>query len=102
MASRRKIMEQHADAAPLESLSSLIRSWRRHWDEVGDIQRSLPRAAKNRLELVSADVEPAMAQTRHLFALEFRLEAVAALCRRLDDALAVVESVSSVGDWKAA
>jgi EAL domain-containing protein (putative c-di-GMP-specific phosphodiesterase class I) len=94
MVTQRKDPPESTTALPLEELTSLLRAWRRHWDEVDAIQRKLPRAAKDRLEVLTADVETAMAQTRHLFALEFPPETVGLLCSRIDDALAVLESIT--------
>jgi EAL domain-containing protein (putative c-di-GMP-specific phosphodiesterase class I) len=94
MTVRREVQEQPAEGLPLDMLIGLVQAWRRHWDEVGAIQRSLPTAAKDRLQALSADIETALAQTRHLFALEFPPETVTALRGRLDDALASLESVS--------
>lgn len=93
MARRRVTREQSALPLPLESLSSLLQAWRRHWDEVGAIQRTLPRPVRDRLGVLTADVETALAQTRHLFALEFPPEVVAELRGRLDDALTLVEAM---------
>jgi EAL domain-containing protein (putative c-di-GMP-specific phosphodiesterase class I) len=95
MAERRDVQEQpDPETLPLEALAELIHAWRRHWHEVGSIQQSLPRVAKDRVEALTADVETALAQTRHLFALEFAPEAVTALQARLDDALAALEAIS--------
>lgn len=92
MARRHEVEGQ--ESLPLESLTGLVRAWRQHWDEVGEIQRSLPRAAKERLDRLTPDVETALAQTRHLFALEFAPETVAELRGRLDDALATIDAIS--------
>jgi EAL domain-containing protein (putative c-di-GMP-specific phosphodiesterase class I) len=94
MTLRGEVREQRAETLPLETLTGLVQAWRRHWDEVGAIQRSLPTAAKDRLQTLTADIETALAQTRHLFALEFPPETVAALRKRLDDALAALESLN--------
>lgn len=82
----------------MDALAALIRTWRRHWDEVGTIQQSLPHAVRQRVEGLNADLETALAQTRHLFALEFAPAAVATLRARLDDALQFVDSVSGEAD----
>jgi EAL domain-containing protein (putative c-di-GMP-specific phosphodiesterase class I) len=91
---RRDEREQPKDALPLESLSSMIRAWRRHWDEVGAIQQTLPRAVRDRVDHLSSDLDMALAQTRHLFALEFAPAAVTALRARLDEALELLDSVA--------
>lgn len=98
MAKRREVEEQLKDALPLDSLSSLIRIWRRHWDEVGAIQQTLPRAVRDRVDHLSSDLDVALSQTRHLFALEFAPSAVTALRSRLDDALRMVESLARGND----
>ena len=98
MARRRVSGEQAALPLPLESLWSLMQSWRRHWDEVGSIQRTLPRPARERLDLMSVDVETALAQTRHLFALQFPPAVVSELCERLDEALTVIEAMAHDSD----
>jgi EAL domain-containing protein (putative c-di-GMP-specific phosphodiesterase class I) len=98
MARRRVKREQPAAPLPLESLSLLIQSWRRHWDEVGAIQRTLPRPARDRLDLLSADIETALAQTRHLFALEFPPDVVSELRGRMDEALSLLEAMARSGD----
>lgn len=95
MGRRRVSRELAAASLPLESLSSLVRSWRRHWDEVGAIQRTLSRPARDRLDLLSVDVETALAQTRTLFALEFPPSVVSELRGRMDDALTVIEAMTS-------
>ena len=94
MSSRWEFGSQSDVGLPLERLAALIRVWRRHWDEVGAIQQSLPLAARQRVERMSADLETALSQTRHLFALEFAPEAVTALRARLDDALRVVDAMA--------
>lgn len=94
MGRRQTKREQSPSPFPLESLSSLVQSWRRHWDEVGAIQRTLSRPARERLDRLSADIETALAQTRHLFALEFPPTVVSELRGRLDDALTVIESMT--------
>src|SRR6059058_4686083 len=92
----RRLGRRPADAASsLESLAALMRTWQEHWDEVGAIQRSLPRAARDRVASLSSDVETALAQTRHVFALEFAPEAVAALRSRIDEALAVLDEIAT-------
>jgi EAL domain-containing protein (putative c-di-GMP-specific phosphodiesterase class I) len=96
---RRKVTrEQSETALPLQPLASLIQSWRRHWDEVGAIQRTLSRPARDRLERLSDDIETALVQTRHLFALEFPPTVVSELRGRLDDALTVIEAMTRNGD----
>src|SRR3954452_23935405 len=83
----RRTARRGAEASPsLESLAALMRTWREHWDEVGAIQRTLPRAARDRVSSLSGDVETALAQTRHLFALEFAPAAVDALRSRINEA----------------
>ena len=94
MSGRREARPQSDAAPPLERLADLIQTWRRHWDEVGAIQQALPLAARQRVELLSDDLETALAHTRHLFALEFAPEAVAMLRARLDDALRVVDTMT--------
>lgn len=94
MARRRVSRELAAASLPLESLSSLIRTWRRHWDEVGTIQRTLPGPARDRLDRLSGDIDTALAQTRLLFALEFPPEVVSELRGRMDDALTVIEAMT--------
>lgn len=96
MARRREVEGQQP--LPLESLSGLVRAWRRHWDEVGAIQRSLPGPAKQRLDRLTADVDTALAQTRHLFALEFAPETVAELRGRMDEALAALDAIAGTMD----
>src|SRR4051794_41729481 len=91
----RRTARRRADASSLESLVALMRTLREHWDEVGAIQRSLPRAARERVTALSGDVDTALAQTRHLFALEFAPDAVAALRSRIDEALAVLDQVAA-------
>lgn len=98
MGRRRATREQPGLPLPLESLWALMQSWRRHWDEVGTIQRTLPRPARDRLDLLSADVETALAQTRHLFALELPPAVVAELRERLDEALTVIEAMAHDSD----
>lgn len=98
MTGRRSAQPPHEDGVPLEGLAALLRAWRRHWDEVGTIQQSLPMAARQRVERLSADLDTALAQTRHLFALEFAPEAIAALRARLDDALRLVDSMTGGKD----
>ena len=97
MARRRAARKQPPAPQPLESLSSLLQSWRRHWDEVGAIQRTLPAPARDRLDRLSGDIETALAQTRHLFALEFPPLVVSELQGRLADALAVIEAIARTG-----
>jgi EAL domain-containing protein (putative c-di-GMP-specific phosphodiesterase class I) len=97
MGRRRANKEQASQPLPLDALSNLLKSWRRHWDEVGVIQRTLPGPARDRLERLSVDVETALAQTRHLFALEFPPDVVSALRGRLDEALAYLESMARDG-----
>jgi EAL domain-containing protein (putative c-di-GMP-specific phosphodiesterase class I) len=99
MARRRATRQQSEVPLPLESLSSLIKAWRRHWDEVGAIQRTLARPARDRLERLSGDVETALAQTRHLFALEFPPTMVSELRGRLDDALRMIEALAHQGTY---
>lgn len=92
-----------ADDAPLlAELTAMIAMWRRHWDEVGAIQRRLPRAAKDRLRALSTDLETSLAQTRHLFALEFPPEIVGQLRRRLDDALGALVELTEPAESGAA
>jgi EAL domain-containing protein (putative c-di-GMP-specific phosphodiesterase class I) len=79
---------------PLESLSSMLQSWRRHWDEVGTIQRSLAGPTRDRLERLSGDIETALAQTRYLFALEFPPAVVSELRGRLEAALTAIETLA--------
>jgi EAL domain-containing protein (putative c-di-GMP-specific phosphodiesterase class I) len=98
MGRRRLSREQSEVSTPLEPLSSLIHAWRRHWDEVGAIQRTLSRPARDRLDRLSADIETALAQTRHLFALEFPPTVVAELRGRFDDALTVIEELARDGN----
>jgi EAL domain-containing protein (putative c-di-GMP-specific phosphodiesterase class I) len=98
MARGRATREQSAPPQPLESLSSFLQAWRRHWDEVGAIQRTLPGPARDRLDRLSGDIETALAQTRHLFALEFPPGVVSELQGRLADALAVIEAMARPGD----
>jgi EAL domain-containing protein (putative c-di-GMP-specific phosphodiesterase class I) len=89
--------ERHArsqQAPELESLTGILRTWRRHLDEVGTIQQSLPRAAKDRIDSLAIDLDTALAQTRHLFALEFAPQAVTALAARLDEALGAIEALA--------
>src|SRR4051794_40151100 len=94
MAARRKVRQRTEPTSPIEALAAMMQTWRRHWDEVGAIQRSLPRAAKDRLKAMSGDPETALAQTRHLFALEFAPEAVDALRQRLDEMLSMLDQVT--------
>jgi EAL domain-containing protein (putative c-di-GMP-specific phosphodiesterase class I) len=94
MSGRWEARPQSDAGLPLEGLATLIRAWRRHWDEVGTIQQSLPLAARQRVEHLSSDLDTALAQTRHLFALEFAPEAVAALRADLDDALRMVDTMA--------
>ena len=94
MGRRRASKEQAQQPLPLDALSSLIKSWRRHWDEVGVIQRTLAGPARERLDRLSVDVETALAQTRHLFALEFPPGVVSELRGRLDDALSLIEAMA--------
>jgi EAL domain-containing protein (putative c-di-GMP-specific phosphodiesterase class I) len=98
MARRRATREQAALPQPLESLSLFLQAWRRHWDEVGAIQRSLPGPARDRLERLSGDIETALAQTRHLFALEFPPGVVSELQGRLDEALMTIAALATTGD----
>ena len=93
MARRRANRKASEISAPIESLWSLMQSWRRHWDEVGAIQRTLAPPARDRLDRLSVDIETALAQTRHLFALEFPPAVVSELRERLDDALTVIEAM---------
>ncbi|MDQ1706644.1 MAG: hypothetical protein QOF18_3010 [Frankiaceae bacterium] len=94
MVKHREDRGEPTSGLPLEALISLVQVWRRHWDEVGAIQRKLPRAARERLQDLNADVDTALAQTRHLFALEFPPETVSLLRTKFDDALAVIESLA--------
>ena len=50
MSGRWEARPQSDAGLPLEGLATLIRAWRRHWDEVGTIQQSLPLAARQRVE----------------------------------------------------
>ena len=94
MGRRRASKEQASQPLPIDALANTLKSWRRHWDEVGVIQRTLPGPARDRLERLSADVDTALAQTRHLFALEFPPDVVATLRGRMDEALAFLESMA--------
>lgn len=94
MSGPRKVRPQSDAGLPLDGLATLLRAWRRHWDEVGAIQKALPDAARQRVERLSTDLDTALLQTRHLFALEFAPEAVAALRSGLEEALRVVEEMT--------
>jgi EAL domain-containing protein (putative c-di-GMP-specific phosphodiesterase class I) len=97
MVRRRASRERVTTPLPLESLSSMIQSWRRHWDEVGAIQRSLVGPTRDRLERLSGDIETALAQTRYLFALEFPPAVVSELRGRLEAAMAAIEALARDG-----
>lgn len=94
MSRQRKVRPQSDAGLPLDALATLLRTWRRHWDEVGAIQQTLPLAVRQRVDRLSTDLDTALVQTRHLFALEFAPEAVAELRTRLAEALRVVDSMA--------
>jgi EAL domain-containing protein (putative c-di-GMP-specific phosphodiesterase class I) len=97
MSGRRTARPRSDVGQPLEGLATLLRAWRRHWDEVGAIQQDLPLAARQRVERLSSDLDTAMAQTRHVFALEFAPQAVADLRARLDEAMRTLDRVAADG-----
>ncbi|HEX4654726.1 MAG TPA: EAL domain-containing protein [Mycobacteriales bacterium] len=94
MVRRRASKERVTAPLALESLSSMIQAWRRHWDEVGAIQRSLVGPTKDRIERLSGDIESALAQTRYLFALEFPPAVVAELRGRFESAMTAIEALA--------
>lgn len=97
MSGPREARPQSDAGLPLEGLATLLRALRRHWDEVGAIQRALPAAARRRVERASTDLDTVLLQTRHLFALELAPQAVAALRAGLEDALRIVDDMTGGG-----
>lgn len=91
MGSDRQGAVPSADLSQLQPLAELVRDLRRHWDEVAAIQRDMPSVERERVAGLTVDVQAALAQTRHHFALEFGPETVAALRARLESAWAVLE-----------
>src|SRR5205823_9351514 len=85
--------EPAEDSLRLDALVDMLQSWRRHWEEVGEIQRSLPTLPRERLNALPADPATALAQTRHLWALEFPSGVVEAFVTDLADAARAVERI---------
>ncbi len=78
---------------PLDTLNSLLRSWRNHWAAVERIARDFPEDVKSKTLLRPEDPGEALAETQAQFAVLFHPEAISAFVSYLNAAIDTVEAI---------